>query len=107
MSYGCCHGENHAEAVEHRNLDHHAVEGRQIHAVADRLTVVNYVVVCEHNALRESCCTGCVLHVADIVLINCAANLFNVGNTYLLCQSGKLIPVEASGNVGFTSDNVL
>ena len=33
------HRENHAEAVEHRDLDHHAVLGGQVHPVPDALPV--------------------------------------------------------------------
>ena len=61
------HREHHAEAVEHRHLYHHAVLGREVHAVADAFAVVDDVVVREHDALREAGRAARVLHVADVV----------------------------------------
>ena len=67
VGHGSRHGEDHAEAVEHGHLDHHAVRRGQVHAVADGLAVVDDVVVGQHDAFREPGGTGGVLHVADVV----------------------------------------
>ena len=64
------HGQHHAEAVEHGHLDHHAVGGGQVHAVADHLAVVDDVVVGQHHALGEAGGAGGVLHVAHVVDIH-------------------------------------
>ena len=70
VGHGGGHGQHHAEAMEHGHLDHHAVGGGQLHVVADVLTVVDHVVVGQHNALGEARGTRGVLHVADVVLVN-------------------------------------
>ena len=80
VGHRCSHSEYHAEAVEHRHLNHHTVFRGQIHSVADTLTVIDNIVMCQHNALRESRRSGCILHIADIVHIDCrshAVDLFD------------------------------
>ena len=67
VGHGGRHGQHHAEAVEHRNLDHHPVRGGQAHAVADAFSVVDNIIMCQHNAFRESGRTGGILHIADVV----------------------------------------
>ena len=62
------HGKNHTEAVEHGNLNHHAVGGGKVETVADGLAVVYNVIVGEHNTLGEAGGAGGILHIADIVL---------------------------------------
>ena len=64
------HGKHHTEAMEHGNLYHHPVRGRQAHPVANAFAVIDNVIVCQHNAFRKTCCTGCILHVADIVRLD-------------------------------------
>ena len=56
--------------MEHRNLDHHTVSGGKIHSVADYLAVVDDISVRQHNALGESRCSRCVLHIANVVGFN-------------------------------------
>ena len=67
MGHGGRHGQDHAEAMEHGDLDHHTVGGGKAHAVADTLAVVDDVVMGEHDALGETGGSGGVLHIADIV----------------------------------------
>ena len=70
VGHGGGHGQHHAEAVEHGHLDHHAVGGGQVHAVADHLAVVDDVVVGQHHALGEAGGAGGVLHVAHVVHVH-------------------------------------
>ncbi len=107
MSYGGCHCQHHSEAMEHRHLDHHAVCCGKIHAVADSLTVVHYVVVGQHNALGEASCSGGVLHIAHIVDIDgLSYSLYlAVGNVLGILKS--LLPSEAAVVLGVDSDYVL
>ena len=70
MSHRGGHRQHHAEAVEHRDLYHHSVGRRKVHPVADAFAVVDDVVVCQHDALREARGAAGVLHVADVVDID-------------------------------------
>ena len=70
MRNRCGHRQHHAEAMEHRHLNHHAVCGGQIHAVADRLAVVDNVVMRQHDTLGESRRARGVLHIAHVVLVD-------------------------------------
>ena len=90
------HRKHHAEAVEHRDLYHHAVGGREIHPVADALSVVDYVVVREHDALRKACRARGVLHIAYVVDIDVCSH-----SVYFLKRNGRsarhsLFPCHAS-----------
>lgn len=107
MSNGSCHSQNHAEAVEHRHLYHHTVSCGEVHTVSDSLTVVNNIVVCEHYALGESCSTGSVLHIADIVDIDGLADCLHLGVRNVLGKCNCFFPCVASLVLGINSDNVL
>jgi hypothetical protein len=100
------HRKHHAEAVEHRHLDHHAVGGGEIHAVADALAVVDDVVMREHDALREAGGAGGVLHVAHVVLIthHRAGCTRSIGT--LLGERERLRPMSAALLDGFLRDDV-
>ena len=79
MGHGGGHGKGHAEAVEHRHLDHHAVGGGKTHPVTDTLAVVDHIVVGQHNALGEAGGAGGILHVANIIRLyqgGASAHLF-------------------------------
>ena len=78
MSHGSCHSKNHAETVEHRNLNHHAVSCGEIHAVSDSLTVINYIVMCKHYALGEACGSRGVLHICNIMDIDRLSDTLNL-----------------------------
>ena len=84
VRHGSSHCQHHAEAVEHRHLYHHSVSGGQVHAVADSLAVVDNIVMGKHYTLGESRSARGVLHIADIVLINSAANLLNLAVRHFL-----------------------
>lgn len=64
------HSQHHAEAVEHRHLDHHPVGGGKIHTVADGLAVVDHIVMGQHDSFWEAGSAGGILHIADVVLID-------------------------------------
>ena len=70
VGHGGRHGKDHAEAVEHGHLDHHPVFRGQIHAVPDALAVVDDIVMGQHDALGETCRSGSILHVADVIDID-------------------------------------
>ena len=57
----------HAEAVEERHRYAQLVLRGELHAVADGFAVVDYVVVGQHNAFRETGGAGSVLHVDYVV----------------------------------------
>ena len=107
MCNGSSHCQNHAEAVEHGHLYHHAVCGGQVHAVADSLTVVYYIIMCKHYALGEACSSRGVLHICNIVDINglSYALYLTVGN--VLGKLNSLLPCVAAVVLGINSDNVL
>ncbi len=107
VSYGSGHSENHSEAVEHRNLYHHSVCGRKIHAIADSLTIVYDIVVSEHYAFGEACSTRGILHIADIVDINSLSDLldFAIGNVLRECNS--LLPSVAALVLRVDGDYIL
>ncbi len=90
------HCEYHAEAVEHRDLDHHPVGGRQIHTVADRLAVVDDIVVREHDALRKAGRPGRVLHIADVVLVYHRRAAIDRLDRSPLRHRRRLVPRETS-----------
>ena len=56
--------------MEHRHLHHHSIRRGKIHSVADRLAVVDDVVVGQHNAFGKARGARRVLHVANVVLIH-------------------------------------
>ena len=66
MGHAGSHRKHHAKAVEHGYLNHHTVCGGKLHPVTDTFTVIDYVVMRQHDALREAGRTGRILHVADI-----------------------------------------
>ena len=68
--------------MEHRNLDHHSVCRRKSHTVTDTLSVVDNVVVRQHNALREACRTRGVLHIANVARLDSG------------CHSGNLLAAD-------------
>ena len=98
------HGEHHAEAVEHRHLNHHPVGRGQIHPVADAFAVVDDVVVRQHDALREARRTGGVLHVAHVVRPHArghAQDLFardHIGPIHRLVEGQAARHPEADGD---------
>ena len=98
------HSQHHAEAVEHRHLDHHPVGRGQIHPVADALAVVDDVVVRQHDALREARRAGGVLHVAHVVRPHArghAQDLFardQVGPVHRLVEGQAARHPEADGD---------
>ena len=53
--------------MEQRYADQQPVGRREVHAVADRLPVVQYVVARQHDPFREAGRTGSVLHVDFVV----------------------------------------
>ena len=67
VGHGGGHGEDHAETVEHGNLDHHAVRGGKAHPVADTFAVIDDVVMGQHDALGEAGGAGSILHIAHII----------------------------------------
>ena len=96
VGHGGGHGQHHAEAMEHGHLDHHAVGGGQLHVVADVLTVVDHVVVGQHDALGEARGTRGVLHIADVVLVNGGGHAPDLLNGNLHGTGHGLVPLHAT-----------
>ena len=67
MRHGSGHGQNHSETVEHRHLNHHTIRGGKAHPVTDAFSVIYHIVMGQHDALWESCGSGSILHIADVV----------------------------------------
>ena len=108
VGYGSGHREYHTEAVEHRHLDQESVLGGEVHAVTDALTVVENISVSEHNALRETCRTGCVLHVADFVRFCRIDHGAQIRIADLaVCRLELIVPEEAAVIAVVDRDNVL
>ena len=106
VGHGRRHGEDHAEAVEHGDLDHHAVRGREVHAVADGLAVVDDVVVGQHDALRETGGTGGVLHVADVVDVDRGLHAVDLLDGSLVRILEGLFPGQGAGHPEADRDDV-
>ena len=96
VCHRCCHREHHAKAMEHRDLNHHTVSRRKIHMVADIFTVVDYVIVCQHNPLGESRCAGCILHIANIIFVDSGSHTVNFTYGNLRRTFESIIPIHAS-----------
>ena len=86
------HCQYHAEAMEHRNLNHHAILGRKIHTVADCLAVVDDIIMRQHDAFREAGCAGCVLHICNIILFDCTAAALYFGQRHCGMLCNRFIP---------------
>ena len=100
------HREHHAEAVEHRHLNHQAVRRGEVHAVADGLAVVDDVVMREHDALREARRAGGVLHVADVVLLYAGAAGLHLAHRHAVGERERLLPGIAALLDAFGRDDV-
>ena len=90
------HGRKHqTETMVERNGYAEAVGGREFHAVADSFAVVQYIVMRQHNALREARRTRRVLHIDDVVRRKTFSRLgVNiVGNVHVI----ELFPVIHTG----------
>ena len=59
-----------AEAVEEGNATTKLVFGRELHMLTGQKTVVGYIIVRQHDTFRETCRTGCILHIDYIVAID-------------------------------------
>ena len=55
------------EAVEQRNTAAEFVFSREFHMLARQQTIIGNVIVSQHDPFRETGCTGCVLHIDNIV----------------------------------------
>ena len=78
VCHGGRHGQNHPKAVKHGHLYHHPVRRREVHTVSDRLSIIDDIVVRQHNPLGESCGPGRILHIADIMFIDHARAAVNL-----------------------------
>ena len=92
VGHGGGHRQHHAEAMEHGHLDHHAVGSGQIHAVADILTVVDDIIMGQHDALGEAGGTRGVLHIAHIVLIHLRRHAIDLALRRFGSVSHRLFP---------------
>ena len=83
--------------MEHGNLDHHAVRRGKAHAVTDTFSVVDDVVVCEHNALGEACRARGVLHIAYVARTDSRRHSCHLLGADELISCHRLIEGQASG----------
>ena len=106
VGHGGRHCQDHAEAVEHRHLNHHAVSGGEIHAVPNVFTVVDDIIVAQHDAFGETRSAGSVLHVADVVLVQRAFAAIDFLDWYGFRQFNRLGPGQAARLFGVDGDDV-
>ena len=66
----------HAEAVEEGNAATKLVFGSELHMLTSQQTVVGYIIVRQHDTFRETCRTGSILHVDNIVAGNELLGIF-------------------------------
>ena len=89
--------EHHAEAVEERNRDAQPVVVGELHAVAYRLAVIEYIIVGEHDALGEAGRAGGILNVDDLVAVARVAHRLELLNGGFLGESIELLPIDHAG----------
>ena len=107
VSYGSRHSEYHSKTMKHRNLYHHAVSSRKIHAVTDSLAIVHNIVVSEHNSLRKACRARSVLHIAHVIDVDFFACSFNLAIWDVLGKLHCFLPCIAAVVFRVNSDNIL
>ena len=92
--------------MEHGNLNHHSVSGGNVHSVTDYFAVVNDVIVREHNTLGESRCARSILHICNVVAVNCGCSAVNFLNRNPDGHVNGFFPCEAALLAVAYGDNV-
>ena len=92
--------------MEHRNLYHHSVCGRQIHSVSYAFAVIYDIVMSKHNAFRESGCSGGILHITYIVRIHAGSHSVYFFDRNLVGTLHCVVPLKASGKLKSNRYNV-
>ena len=88
----CGHdAQNAAEAMEKRYWDTQPVFMRELHAVADRHSVVDQIVMRQHNAFGEACGPGRILHIDHIVYIQLFFPCSQFLRAHLICKSKNVV----------------
>ena len=69
-------GQHHSEAVKQRHAYTTFIIGGKLHVYSGEVTVVHYVVMCEHNSFRKSGCARGILHIDHILTASQSAKPF-------------------------------
>jgi hypothetical protein len=94
MGDACHYGEYATETMEKGNWYAKAILFREAHALSNKETIVDYVVVGKHDPFRKTGSSGGILHVNDFMGIKTCLNRSQFFIGHLIGESMQIIEVQ-------------